>query len=142
MPHLALHLRGAGRSPGGRQLSEGGRDLRTVAQETQEQEISVALIKLTNNILSAVALAATAEAFVMGAKGGLDPEAMVKAVSAGSGRNSAVQSKFPEAVLTRSFNDVATLLFGPPSPASMIAVLITSAERFSPLGHGEACSGS
>jgi len=59
------------------------------------------VLKLTNNILSAVALAATAEAFVMGAKGGLDPEVMVRAISAGSGRNSAVQSKFPEAVLTR-----------------------------------------
>jgi 2-hydroxy-3-oxopropionate reductase len=62
------------------------------------------VLKLTNNILSAVALAATAEAFVMGAKGGLDPEVMVTAISAGSGRNSAVQSKFPEAVLTRSFD--------------------------------------
>ena len=62
------------------------------------------MLKLTNNILSAVALAATAEAFVMGAKGGLDPEGIVKVVSAGSGRNSAVQSKFPEAVLTRSFD--------------------------------------
>jgi 3-hydroxyisobutyrate dehydrogenase-like beta-hydroxyacid dehydrogenase len=62
------------------------------------------VLKLTNNILSAVALAATAEAFVMGAKGGLDPEVMVSAISAGSGRNSAVQSKFPEAVLTRSFD--------------------------------------
>src|ERR1700746_302662 len=47
------------------------------------------VLKLTNNILSAVALAATAEAFVMGAKGGLDPEVMVQAVSAGSGRHSA-----------------------------------------------------
>jgi 2-hydroxy-3-oxopropionate reductase len=62
------------------------------------------VLKLTNIILSAVALAATAEAFVMGAKGGLDPEVMVTAVGAGSGRNSAVQSKFPEAVLTRSFD--------------------------------------
>jgi 3-hydroxyisobutyrate dehydrogenase-like beta-hydroxyacid dehydrogenase len=62
------------------------------------------VLKLTNNILIAVALAATSEAFVMGAKGGLDPEVMVKAVSAGSGRNSAVQNKFPEAVLTRSFD--------------------------------------
>ena len=31
------------------------------------------VLKLTNNILSAVALAATCEAYVMGAKGGLDP---------------------------------------------------------------------
>ena len=62
------------------------------------------MLKLTNNILSAVALAATAEAFVMGAKGGLDPEVMVAAISAGSGRNSAVDAKFPQSVLTRSFD--------------------------------------
>jgi 3-hydroxyisobutyrate dehydrogenase-like beta-hydroxyacid dehydrogenase len=62
------------------------------------------VLKLTNNILSAVALAATAEAFVMGAKGGLDPEVMVAAINAGSGRNSATESKIPAAVLTRSFD--------------------------------------
>jgi len=62
------------------------------------------VLKLTNNILSAVALAATAEAFVMGAKGGLDPEVMLAAINAGSGRNSATESKFPLAVLTRSFD--------------------------------------
>jgi 3-hydroxyisobutyrate dehydrogenase-like beta-hydroxyacid dehydrogenase len=62
------------------------------------------VLKLTNNILSAVALAATAEAFVTGAKGGLDPEVMLTAINAGSGRNSATESKFPAAVLTRSFD--------------------------------------
>ena len=62
------------------------------------------VLKLTNNILSAVALAATSEAFVMGAKGGLDPEVMLSAINAGSGRNSATESKFPIAVLTRSFD--------------------------------------
>ena len=62
------------------------------------------VLKLTNNILSAVALAATAEAFVMGAKAGLDPEVMSGASNAGSGRNSATESKFPESVLTRSFD--------------------------------------
>lgn len=62
------------------------------------------VLKLTNNILSAVALAATAEAFVMGAKGGLDPEVMLAAINAGSGQNSATQAKFPMAVLTRSFD--------------------------------------
>ena len=49
-------------------------------------------------------MAARGEAFVMGAKGGLDPEVIVQAISAGSGRNSAVDSKFPAAVLTRSFD--------------------------------------
>ena len=69
-----------------------------------DQPGAAQVLKLTNNILSAVALAATAEAFVMGAKGGLDPEVMVAAVGAGSGRNSAVEDKFPRAVLTRSFD--------------------------------------
>lgn len=69
-----------------------------------DQPGAAQVLKLTNNILSAVALAATAEAFVMGAKGGLDPEVMVSAINAGSGQNSATQSKFPRAVLTRSFD--------------------------------------
>lgn len=62
------------------------------------------LLKLTNNILSAVAIAATAEAFVMGAKGGLDPEVMTAAINAGSGRNSMTLQKIPMCVLDRSFN--------------------------------------
>ncbi len=69
-----------------------------------DQPGAAQVLKLTNNILSAVALAATAEAFVMGAKGGLDPEVMLAAINAGSGRNSATQAKFPAAVLTRSFD--------------------------------------
>jgi 2-hydroxy-3-oxopropionate reductase len=40
----------------------------------------------------------------MGAKGGLDPEVMLAAINAGSGQNSATQSKFPAAVLTRNFD--------------------------------------
>jgi 3-hydroxyisobutyrate dehydrogenase-like beta-hydroxyacid dehydrogenase len=62
------------------------------------------VLKLTNNILSAVSLAATAEAFVMGGKGGLDPEVMLSAINAGSGRNSATLGKFPASVMTRSFD--------------------------------------
>ncbi|MFY0610152.1 MAG: NAD(P)-dependent oxidoreductase [Hyphomicrobiaceae bacterium] len=62
------------------------------------------VLKLTNNILSAVAFAATSEAYVMGAKGGLDPEVMTQAINAGSGRNSATLDKFPRSVLTRSFD--------------------------------------
>ena len=61
------------------------------------------VLKLTNNILSAVALAATCEAYVMGAKGGLDPEVMTEAINRGSGRNSATQQKFPTSVLNRTF---------------------------------------
>lgn len=62
------------------------------------------VLKLTNNILSAVALAATSEAYVMGAKGGLDPEVMTQAINVGSGRNSSTIDKFPRSVLTRNFD--------------------------------------
>lgn len=81
-------------------ISQWGRTLTIAGDKPGAAQV----LKLTNNILSAVALAATAEAFVMGAKGGLDPEVMVSAISAGSGRNSAVDSKFPVSVLDRSFN--------------------------------------
>jgi 2-hydroxy-3-oxopropionate reductase len=62
------------------------------------------VLKLTNNILSAVALAATCEAYVMGAKGGLDPEVMTAAINCGSGRNSCTLDKFPRSVLNRAFD--------------------------------------
>ena len=67
------------------------------------------VLKLTNNILFAVSLAATSEAFVMGAKGGLDPEVMVAAINAGSGRNGATQTVMPTVVLDRSFDYGAAL---------------------------------
>ena len=62
------------------------------------------VLKLTNNILFAVSLLAASEAFVMGAKGGLDPELMLTAINAGSGANRATQVMIPQAVLTRGFD--------------------------------------
>lgn len=67
------------------------------------------ILKLTNNILFAVSLVATSEAFVMGAKGGVDPEVMVKAINAGSGRNYATMVAFPDVILPRKFNFGAPL---------------------------------
>lgn len=67
------------------------------------------LLKLTNNILFAVALVATSEAFVMGAKGGLDPAVMLTSIGAGTGANGATRSVFPKAVLPRTFQFGATL---------------------------------
>ena len=61
------------------------------------------ILKLTNNVLFAVSLAATAEAFVMGAKGGLDPEVMLTAIAAGSGRNGTTGTMVASAWLDRSF---------------------------------------
>ncbi|MFT4066519.1 NAD(P)-dependent oxidoreductase [Paraburkholderia sp.] len=60
-------------------------------------------MKLINNLLSATALAVTAEAFVLGEKAGLDPTMMIDILNSGTGRNSATQTKFPCAVLPRTF---------------------------------------
>ena len=61
-------------------------------------------MKLANNLLSATAMAATAESIVFGVKSGLDPAVMCDVINAGSGRNTASQDKFPDQVLTRKFN--------------------------------------
>jgi 3-hydroxyisobutyrate dehydrogenase-like beta-hydroxyacid dehydrogenase len=62
------------------------------------------LAKVLNNLLSATALAATAEALALGVKGGLDAQMLLDVLNASSGRNSATAQKFPEAVLPRSFD--------------------------------------
>ena len=61
-------------------------------------------MKLINNMLAATALAATAEAVVMGVKAGLDPAVMIDTLNAGSGANTATRDKFPRAVLPRTFD--------------------------------------
>lgn len=61
-------------------------------------------MKLVNNFLSATALAATAEAIVMGVKAGLDPERMIEVLNNGSGKNSATLDKVPNDVLTGNFD--------------------------------------
>ena len=62
------------------------------------------LLKLLNNMLSSTAFAITSEAFVAGVKGGLDPNIMMAAINAGSGRSGASQDKFMKQVLPRSFD--------------------------------------
>jgi len=58
------------------------------------------LMKLANNFLSATAIVATAEAVVLGAKGGLDPATMLDVINASTGRNTASEDKFPRQVLS------------------------------------------
>jgi len=60
-------------------------------------------MKLINNLLSATAQAATAEALVMGTKFGLDPKIMIDVLNAGSGRNTATEAKYPNEILPRRF---------------------------------------
>ena len=62
------------------------------------------VMKLANNILSATALAATSEVFIMGVKAGLDPNLMVEVLNAGSGRNNATEVKFPQGIIPRKFD--------------------------------------
>ena len=61
-------------------------------------------MKLANNFLSATAMAATSEAVAMGVKAGLDPSVMIDVINAGSGRTTASDGKFPQAILPRTFN--------------------------------------
>ncbi|HEX5280051.1 MAG TPA: NAD(P)-dependent oxidoreductase [Micropepsaceae bacterium] len=61
------------------------------------------VMKLANNLLSATSLAAASEVVVMGMKAGLDPKLMIEVINAGTGRSSATETKFPQAILTRRF---------------------------------------
>ena len=62
------------------------------------------LMKLLNNLLSGTALAVTSEAVALGIKAGIAPRMMIDVFNASSGRNTATEAKFPNAVLTRSFD--------------------------------------
>src|SRR6202158_3829950 len=69
-----------------------------------EKPGSAQTMKLANNFLSATAMVATSEAVVMGVKSGLDPAVMIDVINSGSGRTTASDGKFPQAVLPRTFN--------------------------------------
>lgn len=60
--------------------------------------------KLLNNLLSAMAMAATAEVMALGVKVGLDAQVLLDVFNASSGRNTATTDKFPRSVLDRSFD--------------------------------------
>jgi 3-hydroxyisobutyrate dehydrogenase-like beta-hydroxyacid dehydrogenase len=57
-------------------------------------------MKLANNFLSAVALAATSEAIAFGRSAGLEMATMLEVLNGASGRSAASTDKFPEHVLT------------------------------------------
>jgi 3-hydroxyisobutyrate dehydrogenase-like beta-hydroxyacid dehydrogenase len=60
-------------------------------------------LKLANNFLSAIALAATSEAVAFGVSVGLDMETMVDVLNASSGQSAATSDKFVNHVLTDSY---------------------------------------
>lgn len=61
-------------------------------------------MKLINNMASAANMAITSEMMILGRKAGLDCQMMLDIMNAGSGRNSASQDKFPEAIMSRTFD--------------------------------------
>lgn len=61
-------------------------------------------MKLANNFLSATALAATSEAIAFGLAHGLEMKTMIDVLNASTGRNSATADKFPNRVLTGTFD--------------------------------------
>jgi 3-hydroxyisobutyrate dehydrogenase-like beta-hydroxyacid dehydrogenase len=61
------------------------------------------LAKVLNNLLSATAIAMTAEALALGVRGGLSARTLVDVFNVSSGRNTATADKFPRHVLPRTF---------------------------------------
>ena len=70
---------------------------------------SAQIMKLTNNMLCAVALVATSEAMTMSGRAGIPDDAMLQILNAGTGRNFATTHIFPGAVLPRTFDFGATI---------------------------------
>ena len=70
---------------------------------------SAQIMKLTNNLLCAVALVATSEAMTMSGKAGIPDDAMLQILNNGTGRNFATTHIFPDAVLPRTFDFGATI---------------------------------
>ncbi len=61
-------------------------------------------MKLVNNVLSATALAASSEAIALGQAYGLDLPTMLDVINVSTGRNSATTDKFPNRVLTGTYD--------------------------------------
>jgi len=66
-------------------------------------------MKLTNNMLFAVALVATSEAMTMSSQAGIPPETMLQVLNNGTGRNFITMHVFPKTILPGSFDFGATI---------------------------------
>lgn len=61
-------------------------------------------LKLLNNYLSATAMVATSEAMLFGRRFGLDMGTMLDVVNVSTGRNTATSDKFPNRILTETYD--------------------------------------
>lgn len=69
------------------------------------EQVGLAQIaKIVNNAISLSGMVIASEAIAVGVSAGIDPLALVDAVNAGTGRNSATASKIPTSVLTGRFD--------------------------------------
>lgn len=66
-------------------------------------------IKALNNLISATTFAITAEALAVGVKEGLSPSKMLQVINHSTGKNNSSENKFPQHVLSRTFNVGFTL---------------------------------
>ena len=83
------------------------------------------IMKLLNNMLSFAAFVASCEAFALGVKAGMDPDAMVAVINTGTGRNSATTDKFPNNILPRTFDYGAKMMIS----FKDISLFLDEAER-------------
>ncbi|MBP2641294.1 MAG: beta-hydroxyacid dehydrogenase, 3-hydroxyisobutyrate dehydrogenase [Firmicutes bacterium] len=60
-------------------------------------------VKLVNNLLLGINMAAVAEAMTLGVKAGLDPKVLLEIISVSSGRSYALEAKVPGFILKRNF---------------------------------------
>lgn len=61
-------------------------------------------IKLVNNLLLGVNMAAVAEAMVVGVKAGLDPQVLLEIISSSSGSSYALETKMPKFIMKGNFD--------------------------------------
>ena len=59
--------------------------------------------KAVNNLITATTLAITSEAMALGVKMGVNAQALLNVINAGSGRSAASETKFPQQILSRKF---------------------------------------
>jgi 3-hydroxyisobutyrate dehydrogenase-like beta-hydroxyacid dehydrogenase len=81
-------------------LEELGRNVVLVGADPGQGQLA----KVLNNLLSASALAITAEAMALGVRGGLSARTLLDVLNSSSGRNTASEDKFPRHVLSRAFD--------------------------------------
>jgi 3-hydroxyisobutyrate dehydrogenase-like beta-hydroxyacid dehydrogenase len=76
-----------------------GRNVVLVGEQAGQGQLA----KVLNNLLSASAIAITAEAMALGVRGGLSARTLLDVLNSSSGRNTASEDKFPKHVLPRTF---------------------------------------